>query len=907
MSRAPSSSLRKQRPRWVWGLLGFVAAWHLTIVITFVAFMTSPTSGFLVYRYADDCLIQAISPEAKAATANLQRIEIVKVNGAAIPQYGRRAQTEFARRVSLEEGASNRFELKDGNTITLPVSKPDLDLVFEQPGILFHSVALTYFLTGLLVWWRRPDDPGSTALLLFCCQAALHMGWTLPWGPLGPWLSDIRPALLPLYGPTLVYVAARFMTMRARYLDVAQRVSTVVAIALTACFLACVVMEPADPEGWIGIVRVVMGLGGVFLLLTLVVTIFACWQGTHADNPVSVQRRGRFLLLANLLAFVVPTLGILLQVSVPGADDWYPFWLDLLCLASFPLLLAYSMIRHRIIDLRIVLRESVVYGALSLTVTLLYVFVVLTLIRAASQGKADNPWIIGAVLAILVILASLAKLRVQQLVDRLVFRKRARYAQAIVDASARLAQARNLDAIAETVQESLLEAMGLARAYLIMKREGSERLNVVALGSKPDTRTGQFLPPLVVQHQDEVEPIWRTLTTREVVRAYDSHAATAVAEEAAPPQSREVGRTEASFWTHYGIEIVVPLLMGNPDSELGAETVGALVLGPKLDGQPMSSEDEALIKTLANQLAVAVDNARAFEQIRELKDGLETQVEERTKDLSAALAELREMQGQLIESEKAAMVGRLVAGIMHEVNSPLGALSSASQTIGKSVGQLESYLNETKDAAPHQARKTERVLKATQDLTGVVGESVERINAVLGSLRSFAALDEAEEQLIDVREGLDDVIPLVSGRLSEGKSIEKQYGNGTDATVRCRPARLNQLFFNLIENAINALDDDGTISICVERQNGRVNVHVKDTGRGIEASRIPGLFDIDFATKRGQRVGMRLGLPMSKRFAEEMGGKIQIESTPGVGTDVLVSLPAVDKEQSVRKQDLSSS
>src|SRR6185295_19846424 len=141
-----------------------------------------------------------------------------------------------------------------------------------------------------------------------------------------------------------------------------------------------------------------------------------------------------------------------------------------------------------------------------------------------------------------------------------------------------------------------------------------------------------------------------------------------------------------------------PLTLGNGSRE--ARVVGLLLLGPKPQGKPLDSADERLVLTLAHQLAVALENAAAFDEIRSLKDGLERQVEERTRALSDALSDLKRAQGQLIESEKQAMLGRLVAGVAHEINTPLGALRSSVDTLQRITTASRSAQEDLREPVP---------------------------------------------------------------------------------------------------------------------------------------------------------------------------------------------------------------
>ena len=265
-------------------------------------------------------------------------------------------------------------------------------------------------------------------------------------------------------------------------------------------------------------------------------------------------------------------------------------------------------------------------------------------------------------------------------------------------------------------------------------------------------------------------------------------------------------------------------------------------------------------------------------------------MQERTRDLSSALADLKRAQGQLIESEKQAMLGRLVAGIVHEVNTPLGSLRSSADTLQRMTERVRAYLEGRADAGDDAARKLLEATSSSEQLARIVMDSSDRIADLVGSLKRFVGLDESERKAFDVREGIYSALTLLGPRLGDGITVTLDLPD-QDTIVECYPARLNQVFLNLIDNAATAVDGHGTIHIRVQRVHGKIEVAVEDDGRGIDAERLDSLFEYGFTRKQG-RMSMRMGLPSSKQTVEELGGQISIESARGRGTAVRVALPS---------------
>jgi signal transduction histidine kinase len=266
-------------------------------------------------------------------------------------------------------------------------------------------------------------------------------------------------------------------------------------------------------------------------------------------------------------------------------------------------------------------------------------------------------------------------------------------------------------------------------------------------------------------------------------------------------------------------------------------------------------------------------------------------LEERGTELEAALKSLQQAEGQLVENEKQATVGRLVAGILHEMNTPLGALSSSTQTLERGLRRLRALVVPGSRPEPQQAELT-NTLAAAERLAAVQAASGQRIRDVIEGLRQFVSLDRTELQVADVRAGLETAVALIRPGLPPGVSLEIELP-ARPIWVQCFPAKLNQVFLNLLKNAASAFDGPnarGEIRVSGAVRQGRLQIEVRDTGRGIEPERLPHLFELDFS-RQGSRVKLSLGLPSSRGVVEAIGGSLRIESELGRGTAVVIELP----------------
>ncbi len=311
----------------------------------------------------------------------------------------------------------------------------------------------------------------------------------------------------------------------------------------------------------------------------------------------------------------------------------------------------------------------------------------------------------------------------------------------------------------------------------------------------------------------------------------------------------------------------------------------------------------------------ADDTMKAFKKmiitLGELKESLESKVEEKTRmaaqlkesneelnaqqeeltylnealsktndDLKAAYNDLQKTQTKLIQNEKMASLGMLVAGVAHEINSPLGAINS-------NIGNYESIIRKLESKAGND----DEINKITQDLKTLNNMNTlacDRIIKIVRSLKSFARLDEAEYKQADLHEGIDNTIILLNHRIKDKIKIIKGYGDLP--RVNCYAEQLNQVFMNLLINAIESIQTEGTIHIKTYHEDKKIYIKIKDNGVGIKKEHIDRIFDPGFTTK-GVGVGTGLGLSIVYNIIENHKGNILVESQEGLGTEFTIELP----------------
>lgn len=269
------------------------------------------------------------------------------------------------------------------------------------------------------------------------------------------------------------------------------------------------------------------------------------------------------------------------------------------------------------------------------------------------------------------------------------------------------------------------------------------------------------------------------------------------------------------------------------------------------------------------------------DKVHELNINLERKVEKRTRHLE-------ETRAQLIQSEKMATLGHLVAGVAHEMNTPAGAVYSTHDTLSVAAEKLKQALEKNHGINLDETKDVSKVLNAIDGVSDVIKDSGERINGVVKRLKFFAQLDEADLQRVDFNECIENTIEMFQFHLKPGISIRKELAELPKVT--CYPAKVNQVCFQLLQNANMAIKDSGEIVIHTGIQNGELSLSVSDNGRGVPHEELEKIFDPGY-TGWNLKVGAGLGLAICYQVAQDHNGKMDVDSEPGKGSKFIFSFP----------------
>ena len=297
--------------------------------------------------------------------------------------------------------------------------------------------------------------------------------------------------------------------------------------------------------------------------------------------------------------------------------------------------------------------------------------------------------------------------------------------------------------------------------------------------------------------------------------------------------------------------------------------------------------------------------------VLDLLNAVEQKATLASKRLEEAYRQLKFSQAQLVQSEKMASLGQMVAGVAHEINTPLGyvrnnveMMQSTFQQIREVLDQHEHLLELISAESPDEQAITASIIgasSASADLRDVLPDAeadalfkdtlfgVDQIKELVINLRNFSRLDQAKVADINLNDCLEQTLVIANNVLKGKITVVKRLGE--IPPVACSPSQVNQVLLNLITNASQAIEhDNGRIAVVTEHDTDWVHVSVQDNGKGIAQEDLKKIFDPFFTTKPiGQGTG--LGLSISFQIVEAHGGTIRVSSIPGKGTRFVVSLP----------------
>jgi len=746
--------------------------------------------------------------------------------------------------------------LEIGRDVAVRVEKPDgTELTAAVPAISSHQgdypyarlaivaipfVGLIYLVIGLGVWLLKPDRRESWVFLLFCAVTSSLL--TLVGSALGlVWL--FVGITIPFVGATAFHLFTTYPIEPAWIVRHPQLRAVVYACAagLAALMIARPLLGPSADA--VDAAATSFAVGMALLCLGIAIT-------ERLRRPsTKTAERADVMLIGGLLSFVPIIVAIGVHATVGTTFTWT---LSMALFFLFPAAVGYGIVRRDLFDLRLVARSSAAYGAATLAIT--GAFAALITLAAGGLRKFDvdarTPMFSLVFIPIAIFAFNPLLRRVQRIVDDVFDRERRAYRRAVREISEAMVSMLSAKEIVERILIAVTDTMGVERALVMLHGDSGDVL-------RPTASRGDWDPEALALELEPDHPVCRQLWMQRQELARGDF------DDESDPETRSA--CQDAFDT-LDVELLVPILFG-------VDLLGIIAVGRKLTSERLGPDERQLLRTLANQSAIAIENAKAFDEIAQLNKTLEARVEERTR-------ELRDTQAQLVQSEKMRSLGQLVAGVAHELNNPIGFVHANLQL-------LEDYVERLMRPDVDGARRV-RTRDAIEKLLSRSQEGAQRVKQIVQDLRTFSRTDQAELTQVSVNEAIQRTLALMEPRTKHGIVVERDLGELPE--VRCYSGQLNQVFMNLLMNACDALDGHGKITVRTRPAQNGVVLEFADDGPGMSPEVRSRVFEPFFTTKPVGK-GTGLGLSISHGIVERHGGTMSVESEPGHGARFTIRLP----------------
>ncbi len=727
---------------------------------------------------------------------------VVSVDGTAVQT----ATQVYERAASVEVGTPLRYTLQRTNGTQVEVSVPTMRL--SLPEYLwtlgtYLGIGTLLTLLGFIVYLLRPDAAAAQAMLssgvvwgLYFVTAADIVGpaWFRP-------LCLILQALSPV---TLVHLALTFPVER----PLLRRRPWILRILYATAIVPAIVGNLLFAHSFSGLWRFNQG-HGISCGVAGILFIAALLHSFVAPRSAAARQRTKIAALGGFAAFLLPVAGIALFAFL-GVQ--FPLNFLALPLALFPIAIGYAVVKHNLFEVDAIIRRTASWAILTALLATIYLGGVGTLEVLFTRGGGR----LAQLFFLVTIVAAFNPLRdrVQDAVDFLFSRDRYDYRHTVGDASQALASLLDVDAVIDRILRTITEAMHVDLGALWLLDDGAYRLHA-------GSRNADRLPARLDATSALVNGLERQ--PRSIVTEDDAYAA---------PELQAMAGT-----------LAVPMAFEN-------RLTGFLVLGRKESGQFYSIDDVGLLQTLANQGAVAVQNAASYAALRKANE------------------ELRAAQTKLIEAECLAAIGELSAAVAHGIRNPLAGIKAAAQFAHLDLPQDHPLQESIRDIVG-EADKLEARIKTLLDFSKPFEPRPIRcrldgiVNSAVTSLRNqMATLG------VTVHLNLDTSLP----------------------EMHLDAAQIEEVLLALLSNAAEAMPNGGNVWISAhgDGNGGRVALEVKDDGPGIPADRCDRIFKLFFTTKSS---GTGFGLAVAKKVIERHGGTIRVDSALARGARFVIELP----------------
>ena len=713
------------------------------------------------------------------------------------------------------------------------------------------------FVAGVLVFYLRPE---ARQARVFCAESLVAGSYAVAAVFLhqsaNPLLANLAIVANCLFPATFIHLAMVFPVehnaawVRRGVIPAAYLLSAILAVFVLRDFM--------DPE------RALTFLTASYIYIAVSILVFiGALLLTWKRNP-DPMARGRVRVL--LPGLVLGT-GASFYVFIANAlGAGIPVQFALIAPILFFGSIGYSVTRQDLFEIDRFVRQGLVYAGLSALIVIAYSMVVGGLPRLLPGFSGPAREIVGMLAAIGAALGfEPLRRRMQSWLDRNFYREDLDYRTTVGEVTQALATILDAREVADRVTGALTGSMQLESVAIV--REGSEDLPAeLSLRCAGEDLRIHSLAERTSQTSGEIAPLLPEASRKEF-------------------QAARLDQPDA---------LQIPLVFGGIRE-------GVLMVGPRRSRTPFSPADRELLATLASQTAISLRNARSYEALQELNRELDNKVRARTAELQNAYTELQEKEEELVQSEKMASLGQLVAGVAHELNNPASFVIGSIENLDEMFAVLRQALEERSEDGPQRdtaaptvdPEEPEDALLETPHVLRICAEGAERIQKIVEQLKLFVRKDRGEQIVEDLAGDLRTTLALLDSRIrADGIQLKTELEETT--AFEGDPTQLNQVWMNLLSNAIDAVKNspEKTLHVRLASTNeATLEVEVRDSGSGIPPNVREKIFDPFYTTKP---VGSGTGLGLSLAFTaiRNHGGSIEVETEEGQGSTFRVELPA---------------
>jgi len=726
-------------------------------------------------------------------------------------------------------GSPVRYLTRQGETtreVTVPTEIFGVGHFVVSTGVfLFDSIVL--LLLAAVMFYVGAGDPGARAVGFFALAQSLYLATSIDL--FGPYrFRELYFFFVGLTPTATLFMISRFPVERT----IRAREQGLLAVALVAS-LAFGVLSNAffdrDRDGLLLLDRCVhlaIAAGA------LAAFAFFAWHFVAGKSDL-VRRRCQAVLLASMGGFL-PTMVFLLAFYVGGIS--LPFNFLAVPFVLFPLGIGYAVARHDLFDVDTIVKRTIVYATLSSGVFAAYTIAINTFdAMFENSSPVVSRLAEGAVIVTLIVLFDPSRRRLQDTVNRLYDRRRWVYRDVVRSAVRAFSTMLDMERLIPTVLGLVDDTVQPTFACIYTIASDDER-------AVPRLRGGLLHAPggnatIDVDREGAVAPEFAALATL-----------------AADRESLTTQDADGKILEEFGAAVALGLaLEGKP--------TGLLLVGPRRSGGLYTREDIDLLRTIAGQLAVAMQNAESYRMI----DTLNHDLAGKNVELGAALDDLREAQDELVIKERLAAIGEIAGAVAHTIRNPLAGMRMTAQQA--SIELADHPVTELVDAF---VRETDRLTS--------------RIDSLLDFARPF----HVAAKPVSLSEIASRAAAQVSGRAAPRSITIDTEGIAGDAPVFADPALLEQLTIELVSNAVDASPAGGRVSVRTGRDGQASFLEVSDSGAGIPEDRREKMFRMFYTTKAK---GTGIGLATVKRIADAHHATIRVSEAPGGGALFRVSVP----------------